>query len=76
MHIETAERASEIFEGSGSLEFARINAAARMNNLSYSKFIHGLKLADVRLDRKVLAELAVSDPSGFSKIASLASQQV
>ncbi|HUT43459.1 MAG TPA: 50S ribosomal protein L20 [Desulfobacterales bacterium] len=58
------------------LWIARINAATRMNNLSYSKFIHGLKLADVRLDRKVLAELAVSDPSGFSKIASLASQQV
>jgi large subunit ribosomal protein L20 len=58
------------------LWIARINAAARMNNLSYSKFIHGLKLADVRLDRKVLAELAVSDPSGFSKIASMASQQV
>ena len=58
------------------LWIARINAAARMNNLSYSKFIHGLKLADVRLDRKVLAELAVSDPSGFSKIANLASQQI
>ncbi len=58
------------------LWISRINAAARMNNLSYSKFIHGLKLADVRLDRKVLAELAVSDPSGFSKIASMASQQV
>jgi len=58
------------------LWIARINAATRMNNLSYSKFIHGLKLADVRLDRKVLAELAVSDPSGFSKIANLASQQI
>ena len=58
------------------LWIVRINAAARMNNLSYSKFIHGLKLADVRLDRKVLAELAVSDPSGFSKIANLASQQI
>ncbi len=58
------------------LWIARINAAARMNNLSYSKFIHGLKLADVRLDRKVLAELAVSDPSGFSKIADLALQKV
>jgi large subunit ribosomal protein L20 len=58
------------------LWIARINAAARMNNLSYSKFIHGLKLADVRLDRKVLAELAVSDPFGFSKIASMASQQI
>ena len=54
----------------------RINAAARINNLSYSKFMHGLKLADIRLDRKVLAELAVSDPSGFARIAQLASEQL
>jgi large subunit ribosomal protein L20 len=53
----------------------RINAAARMNDLSYSKFISGLKKADVMLDRKVLAELALSDPAGFSKVAALASQQ-
>ena len=58
------------------LWITRINAAARMNNLSYSKFIHGLKLADVHLDRKVLAELAISDPLGFSKIANLASEQL
>jgi large subunit ribosomal protein L20 len=58
------------------LWIARINAAARMNNLSYSKFIHGLKLAGVELDRKVLAELAISDPSGFSQIAGLAAQQL
>jgi len=58
------------------LWIARINAAARMNNLSYSKFVHGLKLAGVVLDRKVLAELAISDPSGFSQIASLASEQL
>jgi len=58
------------------LWIARINAAVRMNNLSYSKFIHGLKLADIEIDRKVLAELAVSDPSGFTKIAELASQQI
>lgn len=58
------------------LWIARINAAARMNNLSYSKFIHGLKLAGVELDRKVLAELAISDPYGFSQIASLASEQL
>jgi len=58
------------------LWIARINAAARMNELSYSKFIHGLKLANVDLDRKVLAELAVSDPNGFSQIAALASQQL
>jgi large subunit ribosomal protein L20 len=55
---------------------ARINAAARMNNMSYNKFIHGLKLAGVELDRKVLAELAISDPSGFSRIAGLASEQL
>ncbi len=58
------------------LWIARINAAARMNNLTYSKFMHGLKIAGVDLDRKVLAELAVSDPGGFSKIAELASQQI
>jgi large subunit ribosomal protein L20 len=58
------------------LWIARINAATRMNNLSYSKFIHGLKLAGVELDRKVLAELAISDPTGFRQIASLASQQL
>jgi large subunit ribosomal protein L20 len=58
------------------LWIARINAAARMNNLSYSKFIHGLKLAGVELDRKVLAELAISDPAGFTQVASLASKQL
>jgi large subunit ribosomal protein L20 len=56
------------------LWIARINAAARMNDLSYSKFIHGLKTAGVELDRKVLAELAVSDPSAFSQIAALSAQ--
>lgn len=58
------------------LWIARINAAARMNNLSYSKFMHGLKLAQVDLDRKVLAELAISDPAGFTKIAELAAQKL
>ena len=58
------------------LWIARINAAARMNNLSYSKFMHGLKLAKVDLDRKVLAELAISDPAGFTKIAELATQKL
>lgn len=57
------------------LWIARINAGARMNDLSYSKFIHGLKTAGVTLDRKVLADLAVSDPAAFSQIASLAAQQ-
>ncbi len=58
------------------LWIARINAAARMNNLSYSKFMHGLKLARVDLDRKVLADLAISDPAGFTKIAELAAQKL
>jgi large subunit ribosomal protein L20 len=58
------------------LWIARINAAARMNNLSYSKFMHGLKLAQVDLDRKVLADLAISDPAGFAKIAELATQKL
>lgn len=57
------------------LWITRINAAARMNDLSYSKFIHGLKLANVEIDRKVLADLAISDPAGFSKIAELAAQK-
>ena len=58
------------------LWITRINAASRLNNLPYSKFIRGLKLAGVELDRKVLAELAISDPAGFTKIANLAAQQL
>jgi large subunit ribosomal protein L20 len=58
------------------LWIARINAAIRLNNLNYSKFMHGLKLAGVELDRKVLAELAISDPTGFAKIANLAVQKL
>ncbi len=54
------------------LWIARINAAARMNGLSYSKFMFGLKQADVDLNRKVLADMAVSDPEGFAKLAELA----
>ncbi len=53
---------------------ARINAAARMNDISYSQLMHGLKLAGIELDRKVLAEMAVSDPSGFAKVAQNAKQ--
>jgi len=58
------------------LWIARINAGARMNDLTYSKFIHGLKLANIDLDRKVLAELAISDPAAFTAIAERASQQL
>ena len=50
----------------------RINAAARENGLSYSKLIMGMKKADIALDRKILAEMAVSDPQGFSEIARMA----
>lgn len=56
------------------LWIARLNAAARINNISYSKFIFGLKKAKVELDRKVLAELAISDPGAFAQVAALASQ--
>ena len=58
------------------LWIARINAAARMNKLSYSKFMHGLKMANIDLDRKVLADLAITDPAGFAKIAELAAQKL
>ena len=58
------------------LWIARINAAARMNNLSYSRFISGLKKAGVDLDRKILADLAVADPKAFSQLASLAANPV
>ena len=54
------------------LWIARINAAARMNGLSYSKFMYGLKLAGVDMNRKMLAELAVSDAEGFAKLAEVA----
>ena len=57
------------------LWIARINAAARMNDISYSRFMHGLKAANIELDRKVLADLAISDPAGFAQIAQLASRQ-
>jgi len=58
-----------------ALWITRINAASRLNGLSYSKLIHGLKKANVEIDRKVLADLAVSDPTGFSEIASVAKAQ-
>lgn len=57
------------------LWIVRINAAARMNNISYSKFISGLKKKNVAIDRKILAELAISNPNDFSKIVDLAAQQ-
>ncbi len=54
------------------LWIARINAAARLNGLSYSKFMHGLKLADIDINRKMLAEMAVNDAAGFTALAETA----
>ncbi|WP_027327733.1 50S ribosomal protein L20 [Helicobacter pametensis] len=51
-----------------SLWIVRINAACRMHEISYSKFMHGLKLANIELDRKILADMAMNDMSAFSKI--------
>lgn len=56
------------------LWITRINAAARLNGLSYSRLIHGLKSANVELDRKILADLAVRDPQTFASIVELAKQ--
>lgn len=54
------------------LWITRINAAARLHGLSYNHFIHGLKLAEVDIDRKILSELAVSDPDGFKELVEIA----
>ena len=54
------------------LWIARINAGCRINDLSYSKFMHGLKLANIDLNRKVLADMAVTDAAGFAKLVELA----
>jgi len=58
------------------LWIARINAAARINGLSYSKFMYGLKLAGVELNRKVLADMAVNDAEGFKSLAELAKSKI
>lgn len=57
------------------LWIARINAAARMNGLSYSRLMHGLKLAGIEVNRKMLAELAVSDANAFAQLAETAKKQ-
>jgi large subunit ribosomal protein L20 len=54
------------------LWIARINAAARMNGLSYSKFMYGLKLAEVEVNRKMLSEMAINDPEGFAALVEVA----
>ena len=58
------------------LWIARINAAARLNGLSYSRFMYGLKLAGVEMNRKMLAEMAVNDAEGFKTLAELAKSKL
>ncbi len=58
------------------LWIARINAAARMNGLSYSRLMHGLKVSGIEINRKMLAEMAVNDPAGFTALAEIAKKAV
>lgn len=58
------------------LWITRINAGARLNGLSYSEFIRGLKAADVRVNRKLLSEMAVSDPEGFAQLVLTAKSSI
>ena len=58
------------------LWIARINAAARINGLSYSKFMYGLKLAGVEMNRKVLSDMAINDAKGFAKLAELSKSKL
>ena len=58
------------------LWIARINAAARLNGLSYSRFMYGLKLAGVDMNRKMLAEMAVNDAAGFAALAEIAKSKL
>ncbi|MDR7237476.1 MULTISPECIES: 50S ribosomal protein L20 [Bacillaceae] len=58
------------------LWITRINAAARINGLSYSRLMHGLKLAGIEVNRKMLAELAVSDANAFAELANVAKQNI
>lgn len=57
------------------LWITRINAAARINGMSYSKFISGLKKANININRKMLSEMAINDPEGFAKLVQIAKEQ-
>ena len=57
------------------LWITRINAAARINGMSYSKFINGLKKANININRKMLSEMAINDPEGFAKLVQIAKEQ-
>ena len=58
------------------LWIARINAAARINGLSYSRLMHGLKLAEIDINRKMLSEMAISDPEGFASLVEVAKSKI
>lgn len=58
------------------LWITRINAGARLHDLSYSQFMHGLKVAGIELDRKILSDMAINDPASFEKLATLAKEAV
>ncbi len=58
------------------LWITRINAGARLNGLSYSKMMHGLKVAEIGINRKMLAEMAVNDPSGFASLCEIAKANI
>lgn len=58
------------------LWIARINAAARINGLSYSKFMYGLKLAEIDINRKMLSEMAIGDPDGFKSLVDAAKNKI
>ena len=59
-----------------SLWIARINAACRMNGISYSKFMYGLKLADITINRKMLSEMAINDAAGFTSLVETAKSKL
>ncbi len=59
-----------------SLWITRINAAARLNGLSYSKLMHGLKVAEIDINRKMLSEMAVNDAEGFAALAEIAKSKI
>lgn len=58
------------------LWIARINAATRMNDLSYSKFMNGIKLAGIDMNRKMLSEIAINDPKAFAELVEIAKKQI
>jgi len=58
------------------LWIARINAAARQNGLSYSRFINGLRKAGIQIDRKILADMAVNDANGFAQLVNIAKEKL